>query len=99
MEARLYDKYVTEVVPALQQKFGYKDGQPDPEDRQDRDQHGSWRLQGQPQGAGSGREGAWRPSLARRRSPQAKKSIANFKLREGMETSGAKVTHARRAHV
>ena len=24
MEARLYDKYVTEVVPALQQKFGYK---------------------------------------------------------------------------
>ena len=23
MEARLYDKYVTEVVPALQQKFGY----------------------------------------------------------------------------
>ena len=24
MEARLKDKYVTEVVPALQQKFGYK---------------------------------------------------------------------------
>ena len=24
MEARLYQKYVTEVVPALTQKFGYK---------------------------------------------------------------------------
>ena len=24
MDARLKDKYVTEVVPALQQKFGYK---------------------------------------------------------------------------
>ena len=24
MDARLYDKYVTEAVPALQQKFGYK---------------------------------------------------------------------------
>ena len=24
MDARLYDKYVTEVVPALKQKFGYK---------------------------------------------------------------------------
>ena len=28
MEARLYDKYVTEVVPALQQKFGYKNVNP-----------------------------------------------------------------------
>ena len=33
METRLYDKYVTEVVPALQQKFGYKNVNADPEAR------------------------------------------------------------------
>ena len=83
---------MTEVVPALQQKFGYKNVNADPEARQDRDQHGSWRLQGQPQGAGSGREASWTTIAGQKPIvTKAKKSIANFKLREGMNI-GAKVT-------
>ena len=51
--ARLKDKYLTEVVPALQQKFSYKNVMEIPRLEKIVHQHGSGRLQGQ-------RQGAWR---------------------------------------
>ena len=91
MEARLYDKYVTEVVPALQQKFGYKNVMQIP------------RLEKIVinMGLGDCKDNAKALELAveelttiagqKPLVTKAKKSIANFKLRSGMNV-GAKVT-------
>ena len=91
MEARLYDKYVTEVVPALQQKFGYKNVNQIP--KIDKIVLNV--------GAGEAKDNAkaidaisgdlakitgQKPVVCK-----AKKSVANFKLREGMPI-GVKVT-------
>ena len=91
MEARLYDKYVTEVVPALQQKFGYKNVNQIPKvdkivinmglgDCKDNAKALEVAVAELTQIAGQ------KPQVT-----QAKKSIANFKLRAGMNV-GAKVT-------
>ena len=91
MEARLYDKYVTEVVPALQQKFGYKNVNQIPKidkivinmglgDCKDNAKAFEMAINELTTIAGQ------KPMVTK-----AKKSIANFKLREGMNI-GAKVT-------
>ena len=92
MATRIKEKYLTEAVPALQQKFGYKNVMDDPPPGEDRHQHGSGRLQGQRQGAGNRCGASW-PTIAGQKPlvTKAKKSIANFKVREGMNV-GAKVT-------
>ena len=91
MEARLYDKYVTEVVPALQQKFGYKNVNQIPKidkivinmglgDCKDNAKAFEMAINELTTIAGQ------KPMVTK-----AKKSIANFKLREG-QNIGAKVT-------
>ena len=91
MEARLYDKYVTEVVPALQQKFGYKNVNQIPKiDKivinmglgDCKDNHKALEVAVKELEAIAGQKAI---------TTKAKKSIANFKLREGMNI-GAKVT-------
>ena len=92
MEARLYDKYVTEVVPALQQKFGYKNVNQIP------------KIDKVVINVGCGKEANGNSKVIEAivrdvtaisgQKPiitHAKKSIANFKLREGMPV-GVKVT-------
>ena len=91
MEARLYDKYVTEVVPALKQKFGYKNVNQIPKidkivinmglgDCKDNAKALEMAVNELTAIAGQ------KPLVTK-----AKKSIANFKLREGQNV-GAKVT-------
>ena len=91
MEARLYDKYVTEVVPALKQKFGYKNVNQIPKidkivinmglgDCKDNAKALEMAVNELTAIAGQ------KPQVTK-----AKKSIANFKLREGQNV-GAKVT-------
>ena len=85
MEARLYDKYVTEVVPALQQKFGYKNVNQIPKidkivinmglgDCKDNAKALEMAVNELTAIAGQ------KPMVTK-----AKKSIANFKLREGVK--------------
>ena len=91
MEARLYDKYVTEVVPALQQKFGYKNVNQIPKIDKIVINMGLGDCKDNPKAL----EGAVKEleAIAGQKAitTKAKKSIANFKLREGMNI-GAKVT-------
>ena len=91
MEARLYDKYVTEVVPALQQKFGYKNVNEIPKLSKIVINVGLGDCKDNPKSL----EGAVKELEASAGQKavvtKAKKSIANFKLREGMNI-GAKVT-------
>ena len=91
MEARLYDKYVTEVVPALQQKFGYKNVNEIPKLEKIVVNMGLGDCKDNPKSL----EGAVKELEAitgqKAIVTKAKKSIANFKLREGMNV-GAKVT-------
>ena len=84
MEARLYDKYVTEVVPALQQKFGYKNVNQIPKIDKIVINMGLGNCKDNPKEL---------ETIAGQKAlvTKAKKSIANFKLREGMNV-GAKVT-------
>ena len=92
MEARLYDKYVTEVVPALQQKFGYKNVNQIP------------KIDKIIVNCGCGKEANGNAKVLEAvvrdlttitgQKPitcKARKSVANFKVREG-ETVGVKVT-------
>ena len=91
MEARLYDKYVTEVVPALQQNFGYKNVNEIPKLEKIVVNMGLGDCKDNPKSL----EGAVKELEAitgqKAIVTKAKKSIANFKLREGMNV-GAKVT-------
>ena len=91
MEARLYDKYVTEVVPALQQKFGYKNVNEILKLEKIVVNMGLGDCKDNPKSL----EGAVKELEAitgqKAIVTKAKKSIANFKLREGMNV-GAKVT-------
>ena len=91
MATRIKEKYLTEAVPALQQKFGYKNVMMIP------------RLEkiGINMGLGDCKDNAKALETAvaelteiagqKPQVTQAKKSIANFKVREGMNV-GAKVT-------
>ena len=46
MKARLYEKYVNEVVPALKEKHKYTQRPSDSADGKDRGQHGRERVAG-----------------------------------------------------
>ena len=91
MEARLYDKYVTEVVPALQQKFGYKNVNQIPKIDKIVINMGLGDCEDNPKALEVAVKELEAIAGQKAITTKAKKSIANFKLREGMNI-GAKVT-------
>lgn len=91
MEARLYDKYVTEVVPALQQKFGYKNVNQIPKIDKIVINMGLGDYKDNPKALEVAVKELEAIAGQKAITTKAKKSIANFKLREGMNI-GAKVT-------
>ena len=91
MEARLYDKYVTEVVPALQQKFGYKNVNQIPKVDKIVINMGLGDCKDNPKALEVAVKELETIAGQKAMVTKAKKSIANFKLREGMSV-GAKVT-------
>ena len=91
MEARLYDKYVTEVVPALQQKFGYKNVNQIPKVDKIVINMGLGNCKDNPKALEAAVKELGAIAGQKAMVTKAKKSIANFKLREGMNV-GAKVT-------
>ena len=91
MEARLYDKYVTEVVPALQQKFGYKNVNQIPKIDKIVINMGLGDCKDNPKALEAAVKELETIAGQKALVTKAKKSIANFKLREGMNV-GAKVT-------
>ena len=91
MEARLYDKYVTEVVPALQQKFGYKNVNQIPKIDKLVINMGLGDCKDNPKALEAAVKELEAIAGQKAITTKAKKSIANFKLREGMNI-GAKVT-------
>lgn len=91
MEARLYDKYVTEVVPALQQKFGYKNVNQIPKIDKIVINMGLGDCKDNPKALEVAVKEIEAIAGQKAITTKAKKSIANFKLREGMNI-GAKVT-------
>ena len=91
MEARLYDKYVTEVVPALQQKFGYKNVNQIPKIDKIVINMGLGDCKDNPKALEVAVKELEAIAGQKSITTKAKKSIANFKLREGMNI-GAKVT-------
>ena len=91
MEARLYDKYVTEVVPALQQKFGYKNVNQIPKVDKIVINMGLGNCKDNPKAMEAAVKELETITGQKAMVTKAKKSIANFKLREGMNV-GAKVT-------
>lgn len=91
MEARLYDKYVTEVIPALQQKFGYKNVNQIPKLDKIVINQGLGDCKDNPKALEAAIKELEAISGQKVLTTKAKKSIANFKLREGMNV-GAKVT-------
>ena len=91
MEARLYDKYVTEVVPALQQKFGYKNVNQIPKIDKIVINMGLGDCKDNPKALEVAVKELEASAGQKAITTKAKKSIANFKLREGMNI-GAKVT-------
>ena len=91
MEARLYDKYVTEVVPALQQKFGYKNVNQIPKIDKIVINMGLGDCKDNPKALEVAVKELEAIAGQKAITTKAKKSIANFKLRQGMNI-GAKVT-------
>ena len=91
MEARLHDKYVTEVVPALQQKFGYKNVNQIPKVDKIVINMGLGNCKDNPKALEAAVKELETIAGQKAMVTKAKKSIANFKLREGMSV-GAKVT-------
>ena len=91
MEARLYDKYVTEVVPALQQTFGYKNVNQIPKIDKIVINMGLGDCKDNPKALEVAVKELEAIAGQKAITTKAKKSIANFKLREGMNI-GAKVT-------
>lgn len=91
MEARLYDKYVTEVVPALQQKFGYKNVNQIPKIDKIVINMGLGDCKDNPKALEVAVKELEAIAGQKAITTKAKKSIANFKVREGMNV-GAKVT-------
>ena len=91
MTARLRETYNNEVFGALKEKFQYKNVMEVPKLSEDHNQYGSWRSQRQRKG----HRIRSRRDRANQRTEtgynQGKKSIANFKVRQGMPV-GAKVT-------
>ena len=84
MEARLYDKYVTEVVPALQQKFGYKNVNQIPKIDKIVINMGLGDCKDNPKALEVAVKELEAIAGQKAITTKAKKSIANFKLREVM---------------
>ena len=91
MENRLKDKYVSEVIPALQQKFNYKNVMQIPKVEKIVINMGLGDCKDNPKGLEAAVGDLTTISGQKPVITKAKKSIANFKLREGMNI-GAKVT-------
>ena len=91
MENRLKDKYVSEVIPALQQKFNYKNVMQIPKVEKIVINMGLGDCKDNPKGLEAAVGDLTTISGQKPVITQAKKSIANFKVREGMNI-GAKVT-------
>ena len=91
MEARLYDKYVNEMVPALQQKFGDKNVNQIPKIDKIVINMGLGDCKDNPKALEVAVKELEAIAGQKAITTKAKKSIANFKLREGMNI-GAKVT-------
>ena len=91
MDARLKDKYVTEVVPALQQKFGYKNVNEIPKLEKVVINMGLGDCKDNPKAMDAAVSELATIAGQKPVVTKAKKSVANFKVREGMNI-GAKVT-------
>ena len=91
MENRLKDKYVSEVIPALQQKFNYKNVMQIPKVEKIVINMGLGDCKDNPKGLEAAVGDLNTISGQKPVITKAKKSIANFKVREGMNI-GAKVT-------
>ena len=91
MENRLKDKYVSEVIPALQQKFNYKNVMQIPKVEKIVINMGLGDCKDNPKGLEAAVGDLTTISGQKPVNTKAKKSIANFKVREGMNI-GAKVT-------
>ena len=85
MAARLKERYESEIKPQLMERFGYSSVMQVPRLREDHPQHGRRRGQA---GHEDARRGRWSSSatIAGQKPAvrRARKSIAGFKLREGM---------------
>ena len=91
MDARLKDKYVTEVIPALQQKFGYKNVNEIPKLEKVVINMGLGDCKDNPKAMDAAVSELAAIAGQKPVVTKAKKSVANFKVREGMNI-GAKVT-------
>ena len=89
--ARLKDKYLNEVVPALKQKFGYTNVMQIPRLEKIVINMGLGAEKDNPKGMDSAAEELGIISGQKVVITKAKKSVANFKVRQGMNI-GAKVT-------
>ena len=91
MATRIKEKYLTEAVPALQQKFGYKNVNQIPKIDKIVINMGLGDCKDNPKALESAVKELEAIAGQKALVTKAKKSVANFKLREGMNV-GAKVT-------
>ena len=91
MATRIKEKYLNEAVPALQQKFGYKNPMQIPKLAKIVINMGLGDCKDNPKGLEVAVKELATISGQKPMVTKARKSIANFKLREGMNV-GAKVT-------
>ena len=91
MATRIKEKYLTEAVPALQQKFGYKNVMQIPRLEKIVINMGLGNCKDNPKALEAAVKELEAIAGQKAMVTKAKKSIANFKLREGMNV-GAKVT-------
>ncbi len=91
MATRLHEKYVNEAVPALQQKFGYKNVMEIPKLTKIIINMGLGDCKDNPKALESAVNELTVISGQKPQVTKAKKSVANFKVREGQNV-GAKVT-------
>ena len=91
MATRLKDKYLNEAVPALMQKFGYKNAMQVPKLHKIVINMGLGDCKDNPKGLEIAVSELATISGQKPLVTKARKSVANFKLREGMSV-GAKVT-------
>ena len=91
MATRIKEKYLNEAVPALQQKFGYKNPMQIPKLSKIVINMGLGDCKDNPKALEAAAKDPEANAGQTATTTKAKKSIANFKLREGMNI-GAKVT-------
>ena len=91
MATRIHEKYLAEAVPALQQKFGYKNVMEIPRLEKIIINMGLGDCKDNPKALEAAVKELEAIAGQKAMITKAKKSIANFKLREGMNV-GAKVT-------